>query len=340
MSQYILRRLLTATICVFGICVVVFFVTRVIPGDPAVLLGGDNQSPEYLDAIRARYGLDTPVITQFGHYLAGLVTGDLGTSVRTNQPITAEIAQRIPATAELILAALFFAALIALPLGILAAVNQGTWTDKIIRAASMISSSLASFWIGLVLIYLITYQLGWLPSPTGRLPRGFEPPPRVTGMYTIDALLAGDLPTAGAAAEMLMLPALTIGILAAGFITKLVRSEMVQTLDSGYVRMSRSLHISRPRILFQDGLRNAAPPIVTAFGLLIGNLIGGSVLVETIFAWPGLGRYASDALASNDLAALQGFVLCAGVAVVLISLALDVIYALLDPRIRLTGVQS
>ena len=340
MGRFMGRRLFTAAISILGICVVVFFVTRVIPGDPAVLLAGDNQSEEYLAAVRARYGMDVPLLEQFARYLSGLFVGDLGTSIRTGRPVAQEIMERIPATAEMILASLLFAAVIALPLGVLAAAKKGTWIDALVRAASVVASSVASFWIALVLVFVFTYQLRLLPTPTGRLPRGFDPPPHITGMYTIDALLTGNFATFGAAASMLVLPGLTIGLLAAGFIAKLVRNEMVEQLDSGFVRMSRSLGISKARVIVQDGLRNAGPPIVTALALLVGSLIGGAVLVETIFAWPGLGRYASDALANKDLAALQGFVLCAGVAVVLLSLALDLIYAWMDPRVRLAGARS
>ncbi len=336
MLKFLVRRAITAVICVAGIAVVVFALTRVLPGDAAVLRAGQYATQDRIDEIRAQYGYDDPLLTQFGRYMERLVQLDLGTSTRTGQPVASELGSRIGATIELSAAAVVVAVALGLPLGVLAAVKGGG-VDRVVRFGAVVSGSLASFWFGLVLIYFLSYKLGWFPTPTDRLPRGIAPPPEVTRLYTVDALLAGDLGLFVDVVRSLALPALTLGLLAAGQLTKMVRSAMVVALDSDFVRTARSLGVPRRQVIWVDALRNAALPILTTIGLLIGFLLGGNIIVERLFSWPGVGRYAFDAISNSDLDALCGFVLVIGSMYVALMFLVDIAYAIADPRVRLGG---
>lgn len=334
MNRFLLRRTATTLVTLFGIVTVVFFLVRVLPGDAAVLRAGPYADAERLAEVRAEFGLDRPLIEQYGSYLAGVVRGDLGTSTVSGGSVSFELMGRMPASLEIGLYAVLLACLIGIPVGVLAAAHEGGWVDRVVRLVSAMGSAMALFWLGLMLIYFLFYRLGWFPGPVGRLPTGVDPPTTITGFYTIDALLHGRPDVAWQAARALMLPVLTLVIVLVAPILKMVRGSMIEVLGTDYVRTARAMGLPRREVLFRDGLRNAMLPVITAIGIVFGYMLGGNIIVETLFAWPGVGRYANQAIKNADLEALQGFVIFVGVLYVLLNVVIDICYGLLDPRIR------
>lgn len=337
MSSYIARRLLTSVVTVAGIVVVVFVVVRILPGDGAVLRAGPYASEERIQQVREQFGLDEPLTTQFATYVGNVLQGDLGTSIRTGQPVTEELLDRLSASIELALYSVIVATLVGIPLGILAAARRGRVADWFVRVLAVIGSSMALFWLGLVVIYVFFYRLGWLPGPIGRLGGGVQPPPSITGLYTVDALLAGQWATFRNAISHLVLPVATLAFILSAPIMKIVRAAMIDTLDSDHVRTARSLGVPPRQVLFRDGFRNALIPVVTTLGIVFGYMLGGNIIVEFLFSWPGIGRYAFTATQGNDIDALQGFVILVGVLYVMLNVLIDLLYARIDPRIRLAG---
>jgi peptide/nickel transport system permease protein len=336
MLRSIRTRLGVAAVSVGGVAILIFFITQLLPGDPARLAAGQYATEEQVEQVRAEYGLDQSIPAQFASYVGDLVRGDLGSSIRTSQPVLDELLTRLPATLELGLLSLLIAIVLGVGLGVLSAVYAHRTGDKAIQLFVVIASATAVFWVALLAIYLFVNQWGVFNSPTGRLPRGYPPPEHVTGFYVVDALLAGDLNTAGAALRTLLLPAILLGTVAAPSIVKIVRSSTISALDSDFARTSRSFGYSRASILFQDGLRNALLPVITNIGLVAGFVLaGGNVLIEQLFAWPGIGGYAYRSLQENDLFALRGYVIFIGVAYVLINTLLEFLYRWADPRVAL-----
>ncbi|MGH3360283.1 MAG: ABC transporter permease [Nocardioidaceae bacterium] len=335
MARYLARRAATTAFTLLGIIVVVFFVVRILPGDAAVLRAGPYADAARLAEVRTQYGLDKPLAEQFFSYLAGVVRGDLGTSTVSSGSVTSELLVRLMPSLELGLYAVLLACLIGIPMGVLAASRQGGWIDRLTRVGVVTGSSMALFWLGLLLIYFLYYRLGWFPAPIDRLPVGVGPPPHLTGLYTLDALLTGNPGLAWTAARSLMLPVLTLTVVLVAPVMKMVRQSMIETLRADYVRTARAMGVPEREVLLQDGLRNAMLPVITAIGIVFGYMLGGNIIVETLFAWPGIGRYAYQAIQNNDLEALQGFVIFVGVMYVLLNVVIDVCYALIDPRIRM-----
>lgn len=337
MTRFLVRRLVTTALTVLGIVVVVFFVVRVLPGDAAALRAGPYADAERLAQVRADYGLDKPLYEQFLSYLGGIFHGDLGTSTVSGGSVSSELLSRLPASLEIGLYAVLLACLIGIPMGVLAAAHRGGWLDRIVRLAVVAASSMAMFWLGLLLIYFFFYRLGWFPAPIDRLPSGVGPPRHVTGLYTVDSLLAGQVGLAWTAARSLMLPVLTLTVALVAPVMKIVRQSMFETLGSDYVRTARAMGVPERKILIHDGLRNAMLPVVTAIGIVFGYMLGGNIIVESLFAWPGIGRYAYQSIQNNDLEALQGFVILVGVMYVLLNVAIDICYGLIDPRVSVGG---
>jgi ABC-type dipeptide/oligopeptide/nickel transport system permease component len=336
MIRSLSTRLGVAVVSVLGVAVLVFFITQLLPGDPARIAAGQYATAEQVDVVRARYGLDQPVIVQFGTFMADLFRLDVGTSISTSQPVRGELLTRLPATLELGLLSLLIAIVVGVGLGVASAVYRYRSGDKIIQAFVIIASATAVFWVALVAITVFVNKWGIFNSPIGRLPRGFPPPAHVTGFYVIDALLAGDAATAGAALRSLLLPALLLGGLASPSIIKIVRSSTIRALDSDYARTSRCFGYSPTSILFRDGLRNSLLPVITNIGLVAGFVLaGGNVLIEQLFAWPGIGGYAYRSLQENDLFALRGYVIFIGVAYILINTLLEFVYRWADPRVAI-----
>ncbi len=333
----VLSRVAQSIPTLFGIVVVTFVLTRALPGDPAAFFAGPAATETSIAQIRAQLGLDQPLWVQFTRYLQALVTGDLGKSISTGQLVGADLASRLPASLELTLVALLLSVGIAVPLGVLAAVRQDTWIDQACRLIVTAGVSLPTFFTGLVLVYVFYFLLGWAPSPLGRLDITALPPPRVTGFMLIDAPLAGEWRTAWSAVRQLILPASTLALFTLAPLARMTRAAMLQALASEYIRTARACGLSQRRILFTYALRNAQLPVVTTLGMVFSFSLGANVLVEKVFSWPGIGSYAVEALVSSDYAAVQGFVLAMAILFVLLNLAIDVAYTLIDPRVRLDG---
>ena len=337
MLKYFGGRVGTALLSIMGVTVVVFIVSHVLPGDAAAVRAGQYASPAQIAQIRTQYGLDKPLMTQLGDYLSGVVQGDLGTSIRTGQPVVSELTSRLPATLELSIAALLVSLLVGIPLGALAAAKQGTVWDGLVRALTIVVSSTAVFWLGLMAIFFLCNRLHVFPSPIGRLPRGVEPPAHITGFFVLDSLLAGKVGLAGTAFRSLLLPALTLGVVTAAPVIKIVRSAMASALNSDYVRTATAFGVPRRTILRQDAFRNSLLPVLTSIGIVAGYLIGGNIIIEQLFSWPGIGQFAYQSLQAHDLDAVQGFVLLVGVGYIALNLVLDFGYAAADPRVELQG---
>jgi len=337
MGRVILKRLLAALPNLVGVIVVTFLLTRAIPGDPAAYFAGASATQEAVAQIRQQLGLDKPLIEQFFRYVGDLARGDLGLSLTTGQPVLNELLTRLPASLELVLLSLLLACAIAIPLGVAAATRPGSWIDQLARLVTTAGVSLPTFFTGLLLAYVFYFLLGWAPSPLGRLDPMFSPPPTITGLYLIDAALAGDRALWWAAFKQLILPVLTMAIFVLAPIARMTRASMLSVLASDFVRTARASGLSRGTVLVRYALRNALLPVVTTLGMVFGFMIGSSVVIEKVFGWPGVGSYAIDALTASDYAPVQGFVLAMGILFVLLNLLVDVLYVVIDPRVKLEG---
>ncbi len=332
---YLLRRLGLAAVTLVGVIFAVFFMTRVLPGDPASVKAGAYATEEARAAIAREMGLDKPVPVQLTTYLGNILQGDFGTSTRSGQPVRQDLLSRLPATVELALFSLMLAALVGIPLGVWAAVRQGSRVDALVQQWTILAAALPLFWFGLVLIYLFYHVWGIAPPPVGRLDLGIPPPPAITGLYTVDALLSGNWAAFRNALAHLALPVLALGVATMSPFIKVARSAMLDVMASDYVLAARSLGFSEREVIWHDALKNALIGLLTVAGIVLGYLLAGNVLVETIFAWPGIGFYAWNALTGSDYDAIQGFVLTIAIIYVFLNLAIDVAYSLIDPRIRL-----
>lgn len=329
------RRLVTALPSVAGVIVVTFLLTRVLPGDTAAYFAGPAATPAAIEEIRARLGLDQPLPAQFLHYVGELLRGDFGSSLTTGQPVLADIAARLPASAELVLVALAVAVAVAVPLGIVAALRERSLIDHTCRVVATAGVSLPVFFTGLLLVYVFYYLLGWAPSPLGRLDVFASAPPTVTGFFLIDTLLAGDAEGFRATVAQLMLPAATLAIFALAPIARMTRGAMLSVLESDFIRTARAAGLSPRKVILGYAFRNAMLPVITTLGMVFSFLLGASVLVEKVFAWPGIGSYAVEALIASDYAPVQGFVLVMAVLYLLLNLCIDILYGLVDPRVRI-----
>jgi ABC-type dipeptide/oligopeptide/nickel transport system permease component len=337
MLTTIAKRLATVIPTLVGVIIVTFLLTRVLPGDPAVYFAGPAATPESIAEIRKSLGLDRGLPEQFAHYVYDLAHGNFGNSLSTGRPVATEITSRLPASAELTLLGLILSLAIAIPLGILAAVKQGSWIDHTCRVVATAGVSLPVFFTGLLLVYAFYYLLGWSPSPIGRLDPFASAPPQVTGFYLIDSLLIGDLETFRSAFAQLILPSLTLAIFSLAPITRMTRASMLAVLASEFVRTARASGLSDRTVIITYAFRNAMLPVVTTLGMVFSFLLGANVLVEKVFAWPGIGSYAVEALLQSDFAPVQGFVLTMAVLYVALNLIIDMLYGVIDPRVRLEG---
>lgn len=329
---YISKRLFHLALIMFGVSVVVFLMLRMIPGDPAQLLLGEFASPEELARLREQLGLNQSLFTQFWIYISNIVQGDMGHSVRTNAPVTGEIWVRLIATLELSLAAMCIATVFGIAAGVLSAVKQYSLWDYGAMFMALVGVSMPIFWLGLMLIYLFAVKYPLLPM-MGRISLGLEVPD-VTGLMVVDALVAGSWQSFVSALKHLLLPAFTLATIPMAIVARITRSAMLEVLNMDYVRTARAKGMTEQVVIFRHALRNAFLPVVTVLGLNLGLLLGGAVLTETIFSWPGLGRYVVDSLAGRDYAAVQGCILVFALLMAAINLCVDLIYVLLDPRIR------
>ncbi len=335
--KMIVGRLLQAIPSIIGIIIVTFVLTRALPGDPAVYFAGPAADEKSIQEIRVSLGLDKSWLEQFWIYASDLVTGNLGVSVSTGQPVVEELIRRLPASLELTFLALIFSLAVALPLGIAAATRPNSWIDQLCRIVVTAGVSLPVFFTGLIMVYLFYYIWGVAPPPLGRLEIIYLSPPPVTNFYTIDALLDGDLETFGAAFAQLALPAITLGIFTLAPLARMTRAAMLQVLSSDFIRTARASGLKRSTVLYTYAFRNAFLPILTTLGMVFSFMLGSNVLVEKVFAWPGIGSFAIEALIVSDYAAVQGFVLAMAILYVLLNLTIDIVYTLVDPRVGLDG---
>jgi dipeptide transport system permease protein len=335
MLTMVLKRLAMAIPSLLGVVVVTFLLTRALPGDPAAYFAGPAATPQAIEEIRVKLGLDKPLIEQFAGYVVDLTHGNLGTSLTTGQPVASELRNRLPASAELTLLGLMVSILIAVPLGILAATKPNSMIDHACRVISTLGVSLPVFFTGLILIYVFYYLTGWAPAPLGRLDVFYTDPPHVTGFFLIDSLIANQPETFVAALKQLILPALTLGIFSLAPIARMTRASMLAVLSSDFIRTARASGLSPYTVIITYAFRNAMLPVITTLGMVFSFLLGANVLVEKVFAWPGIGAYAVEALLASDFAPVQGFVLTMAVLYVVLNLLIDILYGLIDPRVRL-----
>ena len=338
MTRTIARRLVLLLPTLLGLSLVTFALLRLIPGDPAQIMLGEHATAEEIAHFRAEAGLDRPLLTQYLHYVEGLARGDWGRSVQTNLPVTAELAQRLPATVELSLGAMAIACGLGIPAGVQAAYRRNSLADLFASGGSLVGVSMPLFWLGLLLSYLFGYRLGWLP-PSGRLtigaPLGLTAAGDfISNFYILNSLLTANFAALADALRHLILPALTLSMAPLAAIIRMTRACLLDVLAQDYVRTARAKGLPEHAVLFGHAMKNALPPILTVIGLQLGGLFSGAILTETVFSWPGMGQLIVDRVLARDYPAVQGVVLAVALLFILINLATDVCVAYLNPRIR------
>ena len=312
--RFLARRLLYSLVVMIGVLVVVFALVHLVPGDPVRIALGTRYTPQAYDALRAASGLDRPLIEQFFGYVGGALTGDLGVSFRNGDPVTVTLLERLPATVSLGVVGIIIALLIALPAGTWSALHEGRVSDAIVRITSQFGVSIPDFWMGILLIGLFASTLHWLPT-SGYRPLFDDP---------------------GGWLRHIVLPGLTVGLVAAAIMTRYIRSAVLEVAAMGYVRTARSKGLAPRVVTMRHTVRNAAIPVLTITGIQLATILGGVIVVEVVFAWPGLGRLVYNAVAARDYPVIQGAVLLIAALFLLINLIVDLLYALVDPRIRLS----
>ncbi len=332
---YIARRLVLTIPLLVGITLMAFLISHAVPADPVTANLGQKamSDPEIVAAFRAEWGLDQPTYRQYLTYVTNLVQGDMGMSIKTRRPVIEDLRQRLPATIELATAAILVGVSFGLVFGLLSALRRNHFLDHIVRVVSLLGVSVPVFWLALLALQIFYASLGWAAGP-GRLDVGIEPPPHITGLYTFDAMVAGQWSTMFNAMAHLALPALVLGSYTMGVITRVTRSAMLDVLSQEYMRTAHAKGLAPRVVVVRHALRNALIPIVTVIGFSYGNLLAGTVLTESIFAWPGIGQYAYRASSSLDFQAIMGVSMLIAVIFIIVNLIADVLYFVLDPRLR------
>jgi peptide/nickel transport system permease protein len=331
----ILERVLCTLPIMLGVAVIVFFFIRLTPGDPVdIMMGrGGAVSAAELDQLRHQFHLDEPLHVQLWYFVRDALHGDLGYSYIRNKPVVDLLAERLPATIELTLASLLVSLVIATPIGILSAVRQNSLLDRFSMAGAFLGISMPGFWLGIVLILFFAVHLHWLPAQS-RLGYGFQLR-ELTGMHVLDSLITGNLPALADSIKHLLLPSVTLGAGVAAIVARVLRSSMLEVLRSDYIKLARSKGATEWRVVIKHALRNALIPTVTVVGLQFGVLLGGNMIVEAVFGWPGLGRLVVDAIFNRDFPLIQGAVMVYALTFVLVNLAVDLLYTYLNPQITL-----
>lgn len=331
---YIAKRLLGLIPVLLGITLLVFTLLHLIPGDPATVLLGERATPEQVTALREQLGLNQPLIGQYLTFLSSLVRFDLGSSIISGVPILDEVRSRLPATIELSLGAMAIALTLGIPAGVFAAVRKNSWLDNLVMTGSLLGVSLPVYWLGLLLSYLFSVNLQWLPS-SGRLSvtAGFNFQP-ITEFYVVDALLQLNVTLLQDVLAHLILPALTLSTIPLAILARITRSAMLEALSQDYIRTARAKGVPERWVIAQHAFKNALLPISTITGLQFGTLLGGAILTETIFAWSGIGSWIYEGILARDYPVVQGGVIFVAIAFVLINLVVDLSYAFFDPRVR------
>jgi peptide/nickel transport system permease protein len=332
-SIFVARRLGSAAVALLGVTILVFIVTHLL-ADPVYLLIGQRGTPAMIDSLRHSLGYDRPLWVQYFSYLGSLVHGDFGTSRYTFQPVAGEIAQRFPATLELAVAAMILGLLWTIPLGVFSAIRPGGIVDRISQGLVEFGVAIPSFWLGLLLVFFLYYMLKIAPAPIGQLDITIDAPPHITGLIVIDAIIAGNTTALGSALAHLFLPALTLSVTSCPPILQLTRNTMIQVLRSDFIRAARALGLPMRTVYWRYALQNTMLPVTTMAAMTFGYLLGGTVLVETVFSWPGIGLYAVQSMQRADYDPILGVVLLAATIYILVYLAADLAALFIDPRVR------
>ncbi|MFN8371250.1 MAG: ABC transporter permease [Anaerolineae bacterium] len=333
MLRYLFRRLLLIVIVLVGLSILTFTIARIIPADPVMLAAGPRATDEQIQALREQYGYDKPLVEQYLNYMGDLLRGDLGRSVALRREVGPDLARFFPATLELVLVSMLIAVLLGVPLGIISAVYRDRLPDQISRLISLGGVSLPNFWLAMVLQLTVAFSVSWLQI-SGRYDRIAIPPQTITGMYSVDALLTLNFEAFGIALSYLFLPAFCLSLGALATIARTVRADMLETLATDYVRTARAIGVPEVVIVLKYALKNASLNTLTQTSLFFGYTLTGSVLVENIFSWPGIGNYAVSAALTKDFVPLVGVTLMTGFVIVVINLMTDLLYGVFDPRIR------
>jgi peptide/nickel transport system permease protein len=335
MQALIVRRLLLMLPLMVGMTLIAFVVSHSVPADPVAAHLGQRAMEDrtIVAAFRQQWGLDRPLHEQYLTYVGNLIRGDLGTSIRTRMPVADDLGRYLPASAELAIAATLVGVVLGVPFGVISAVRRNHWIDHALRGLSLIGVSSPVFWLGLVALYVFYFRLGWLPGP-GRLDVGMPEPQRLTGMYTLDSLLTGNWAAFSASVRHLILPGLVLASVYLGLVTRMTRSSMLEVLSADYVRTARGKGLAERLVIYRHALSNALIPTITVLGLAFGDILAGTVLTETIFSWPGIGRYAYQSAVTLDFPAIMGVSLLIAAVFIIVNLLTDIAYVLLDPRLR------
>lgn len=333
--RFLGRRLAALVLLGLGITFVAFVLTELVPGDPAAANLGQRAigDPAAVQAFREHYGLDKPLPVQYALYLQHLVTGDLGTSEQSHRPVRTDLSEYVPATAELAVTSILVAFVLGITLGVISAVRRNRLIDQVLRVISLGGISMPTFWLALVALYVFFFRLGWVPG-SGRLDPGVLPAPHVTGLYTVDAVLSGQFDVLGSALQHLILPACVLAAYNIGLLTRFTRSAVLEVINNDYVQAARAKGLPERTVVLRHVLRAALPPIITVGGLAFANVMTGTVLVESIFAWPGIGQYAFHSATTLDLPAIMGVSLFVAVVYIVVNFLVDILYGVVDPRIR------
>lgn len=332
MNSYIVKRLAILIPVLLGMTLIVFSIIHAIPGDPAETILGDKATEQSKQALREQLGLDKPWLQQYGTYLSELARGDLGDSIRTRQPIAREMVPYLAATLELTVASMLFAVVVGMNAGIVSAWKRNSWFDYVSMVIALVGVSMPIFWLGLMEQWIFANKLHWLPS-IGRM-NSRDPVEAVTHLAVIDAVIGGRMDQVWTVIKHLILPSIALGTIPMAVIARITRSSMLEVMDADYIRTARAKGLASFQVVYKHALKNAAIPVLTVIGLQTGSLLGGAVLTETIFAWPGIGRYIFEAISSRDYPVIQSGILIIAFLFVIINLIVDLLYAVLDRRIR------
>lgn len=333
MVNYIIKRILQTIPVLIGVSIIVFVILRVFAPDPAPIVLGDHASAEATAQWREAYGLNEPVVMQYLHYMQGVLTGDFGNSYFTKTAVSKEIFSRFPATIELAVGAILFASFFGILFGTIAAIKKGTWIDNISMLFSLVGVAMPVFWLGLIMIIFFSGFLGWFPS-TGRISSPLLRPDNITGLYLLDSLLRGNFVAFKDALWHLILPAVVLGMYSMAIIARMTRSSLLEVLNQDYIRTARAKGLNNKQVVLRHCLRNGLIPVITVIGLQFGTMLGGALLTESVFSWPGIGAYTVSCILKSDFPVVQGVVLLVATVFVILNLLVDIVYALVDPRIK------
>jgi len=334
--RFILRRLLGVLPLLIGVGIFTFILVRVLPGDPAAYYAtGPLATQEEIEQVRSTLGLDRPMVEQLARYFKDIAAGDLGHSLVTGQLVSRDLRERFPASFELTFVAMLLALSFSIPLGIVAAIRSGSWTDHVIRFIGTLGVSMPAFVAGIVLIFIFYFKLGLAPEPIDRIDPFVLKPPRVTGLMLVDSAMAANLPAFLSALTRLFLPALTMAVIVIAPLMRMTRASMIAVLASDFIRTARATGMGWWTVYVRYGLRNALLPVLTTIGFVVSYQLGANVVVEKVFAWPGVGSYALNSLLATDYAPVQGYVLLMACVYVVINTSVDILHALVDPRVRI-----